>query len=314
MLLVSFNLWKETTFCIHCSPVDGESGCMYMRLGISGSALPATIHRLRDKGNKQNVLRFFIETRNANFVGRKHTSASNTREKHGSRLVLAAWSRHRADGGAPPQLVISHRADRIARARGYPDTLHSDAVRGDANERLWHFDEVSRTILRPNRAVRRRPRRCGDETVRTCPNAVGPVHGLQAASLSAPAYRPGSPAAYSTGTLGPYRLTDIKSEFIVGISMLPNRASVGRFDIGRRTPTRKVIAARHRESDDVHDRAERVIDPRRDAPTRTARTRKTVLFFVYRDPAIGASAAAAGGRRPMRRTIGRGEGKCAKNG
>ena len=45
MLLVSLSLWKETTFCIHCSPVLGESGWMYMRLGISGSALPAITHR-----------------------------------------------------------------------------------------------------------------------------------------------------------------------------------------------------------------------------------------------------------------------------
>ncbi len=47
MLLVSFSLWKETTFCIHCSPVVGLSGWMYIRFGISGSALPATIHCLK---------------------------------------------------------------------------------------------------------------------------------------------------------------------------------------------------------------------------------------------------------------------------
>ena len=46
-LLVSFNLWKETTFCIHCSPVAGLSGWMYILFGISGSALPATSHRLK---------------------------------------------------------------------------------------------------------------------------------------------------------------------------------------------------------------------------------------------------------------------------
>lgn len=46
MLLVSLSLWNETTFCIHCSPVDGLSGCMYILFGISGSAFPATIHRL----------------------------------------------------------------------------------------------------------------------------------------------------------------------------------------------------------------------------------------------------------------------------
>ena len=44
MLLVSFNLWKETIFCSHCSPEAGESGWTYSRLGISGSALPATVH------------------------------------------------------------------------------------------------------------------------------------------------------------------------------------------------------------------------------------------------------------------------------
>lgn len=49
MLLVSLSLWNETTFCIHCSPVEGESGWMYILLGISGSALPATIQRLRDQ-------------------------------------------------------------------------------------------------------------------------------------------------------------------------------------------------------------------------------------------------------------------------
>ena len=47
ILFVSFSLWKETTFCIHCSPVAGESGWMYILLGISGSAFPATIHRLK---------------------------------------------------------------------------------------------------------------------------------------------------------------------------------------------------------------------------------------------------------------------------
>lgn len=43
MLLVSFSLWKLTTLDIHCWPVAGLSGWMYMRLGISGSAFPATI-------------------------------------------------------------------------------------------------------------------------------------------------------------------------------------------------------------------------------------------------------------------------------
>ena len=46
MLLVSLSLWKETTLFIHCSPVAGESGWMYILLGISGSALPETIHLL----------------------------------------------------------------------------------------------------------------------------------------------------------------------------------------------------------------------------------------------------------------------------
>ena len=45
MLFVSFSLWKFTTLDIHCSPVAGLSGWMYIRLGISGSAFPATIHR-----------------------------------------------------------------------------------------------------------------------------------------------------------------------------------------------------------------------------------------------------------------------------
>lgn len=49
MLFVNFSLWKDTTFCIHCSPVEGESGWMYILFGISGSALPATIHRLREQ-------------------------------------------------------------------------------------------------------------------------------------------------------------------------------------------------------------------------------------------------------------------------
>ena len=47
MLLLNFSLWNEITFCIHCSPVAGLSGCMYIRFGISGSAFPATIHRLK---------------------------------------------------------------------------------------------------------------------------------------------------------------------------------------------------------------------------------------------------------------------------
>ena len=51
MLLLNLSLWKEITFCIHCSPVAGLSGWIYIRFGISGSAFPATIHRLmsRDK-------------------------------------------------------------------------------------------------------------------------------------------------------------------------------------------------------------------------------------------------------------------------
>lgn len=44
ILFVSFSLWNETDFCIQCSPVAGESGWMYILFGISGSALPATIH------------------------------------------------------------------------------------------------------------------------------------------------------------------------------------------------------------------------------------------------------------------------------
>ena len=49
MLFVSFSLWNDTTFCIHCSPVVGLSGWMYILFGISGSALPAMIHRLEKK-------------------------------------------------------------------------------------------------------------------------------------------------------------------------------------------------------------------------------------------------------------------------
>jgi len=45
MLLVSLSLWNDTILLIHCSPVEGESGWMYILLGISGSALPATIQR-----------------------------------------------------------------------------------------------------------------------------------------------------------------------------------------------------------------------------------------------------------------------------
>ena len=42
---MSLSLWKDITLFIHCSPEAGESGWMYIRLGISGSALPDTIHR-----------------------------------------------------------------------------------------------------------------------------------------------------------------------------------------------------------------------------------------------------------------------------
>lgn len=45
MLLVSLSLWKATGLAIHCSPVAGLSGWIYILLGISGSALPATIQR-----------------------------------------------------------------------------------------------------------------------------------------------------------------------------------------------------------------------------------------------------------------------------
>lgn len=45
MLFVSLSLWKFTTFDIHCSPVAGLSGWMYILFGISGSAFPATIQR-----------------------------------------------------------------------------------------------------------------------------------------------------------------------------------------------------------------------------------------------------------------------------
>lgn len=96
MLLVSLSLWNDTTFCIHCSPVDGLSGWMllnnnerknncigkignalagldatssgltiantyYIRFGISGSALPATIHRLQ-KLERSTKTKFINDT------------------------------------------------------------------------------------------------------------------------------------------------------------------------------------------------------------------------------------------------------------
>jgi len=45
MLFVNLSLWKLTTFDIHCSPVAGLSGWIYILFGISGSAFPATIQR-----------------------------------------------------------------------------------------------------------------------------------------------------------------------------------------------------------------------------------------------------------------------------
>ena len=44
MLLVSLTFWKEMSCFIHCAPVAGESGWMKKRLGICGSAFPATCH------------------------------------------------------------------------------------------------------------------------------------------------------------------------------------------------------------------------------------------------------------------------------
>ena len=63
MLLLNLSLWKEITFCIHCSPVAGLSGWIYIRFGISGSAFPATIHRLmsRDKPLRTHWSIFIIE-------------------------------------------------------------------------------------------------------------------------------------------------------------------------------------------------------------------------------------------------------------
>ena len=55
ILFVSFNLWKETTFCIHCSPVAGLSGWMYILFGISGSAFPATTQDLKIKEKKIKI-------------------------------------------------------------------------------------------------------------------------------------------------------------------------------------------------------------------------------------------------------------------
>lgn len=43
-LLVSLTFSKETTCFRSCSPVNGESGCVYNRHGAGGSAFPATNH------------------------------------------------------------------------------------------------------------------------------------------------------------------------------------------------------------------------------------------------------------------------------
>ena len=59
MLLLNLSLWKEITFCIHCSPVAGLSGWMYIRFGISGSALPATNHRLEKYRSKPGHVTVF---------------------------------------------------------------------------------------------------------------------------------------------------------------------------------------------------------------------------------------------------------------
>ena len=49
-MLVSLSLWNEMQGrFIHCSPVAGLSGWIYIRFGISGSALPAITHRLREE-------------------------------------------------------------------------------------------------------------------------------------------------------------------------------------------------------------------------------------------------------------------------
>ena len=55
MSIANINYTKiMITFCIHCSPVAGLSGWMYILFGISGSAFPATIHRLQIE-NYENV-------------------------------------------------------------------------------------------------------------------------------------------------------------------------------------------------------------------------------------------------------------------
>ena len=46
ILLLDIVAADDFRYKFHCSPVVGLSGWMYIRLGISGSALPATIHRL----------------------------------------------------------------------------------------------------------------------------------------------------------------------------------------------------------------------------------------------------------------------------
>lgn len=84
MLFDNFSLWKLTTFCIHCSPVAGESGCMYIRFGISGSAFPATIHRLLWNLYRQSS----TATKSINKIYLARLSKPDTLTLHGGNMRL----------------------------------------------------------------------------------------------------------------------------------------------------------------------------------------------------------------------------------
>ncbi len=100
MLLVSFSLWKETTFCIHCSPVVGLAGWMYIRFGISGSALPATIHRLKRGGGRS--------THMSNRVEWRATAAAAAAASNGSGIKIGMLANQRLfDLIDPPSLARS---------------------------------------------------------------------------------------------------------------------------------------------------------------------------------------------------------------
>ena len=95
MLLVSFSLWKLTTLDIHCSPGAGLSGWMYMRLGISGSAFPATIQRelwnlyLQSSAATMSISRMYLAF--LSIPTHLVRSGGNMRLRGGE---MAAWSFH----------------------------------------------------------------------------------------------------------------------------------------------------------------------------------------------------------------------------